>query len=45
MGNLKNTAYLQVFLGKLFEGIGGLVFGDHIIIAFKSQYGEVVNFF
>jgi dynein heavy chain len=26
MGNLKNIGYLQVFLGKLFEGIGGLVF-------------------
>lgn len=44
MGNLKNVAYLQVFLGKLFEGIGGLVFEGDNIKAFKSKSGELVEF-
>jgi hypothetical protein len=29
MGNITNQSYVQVFLSKLFEGIAGLIFGEH----------------
>ena len=44
MGNLKNLSYLQVFLGKLFEGIDGLVFENEFIRSFRSKQGEMVHF-
>lgn len=44
MGNLANKAYLQLFLGKLFEGIAGLIFEDDDIVGFYSQSNEQIRF-
>jgi hypothetical protein len=40
MGNLSNQTHLQAFLGKLFEGIAGLVFVEGNIVAIRSASQE-----
>ena len=40
MGNLSNQTHLQVFLGKLFEGIAGMVFDQGDIVAILSGSRE-----
>jgi dynein heavy chain len=44
MGNITNQAYVQVFLSKLFEGIAGLIFGEHQIVGFYSKSKEQLFF-
>jgi hypothetical protein len=44
MGQLKNVKYLEVFLAKLFEGVGGLRFRNETnIVGYTSQTGETIS--
>ena len=43
MGQLKSSDYLERFLSKLFEGIGGLIFpAEAVISGFSGSTGEKI---
>ena len=44
MGNLSDTAYLQVFLSKLFAGVAGLLFEKDMATGFFSSSQENLYF-
>ena len=44
MGQMKNLKYLEVFMGKLFEGLEGLKFKTNSLISgCVSKTGEIVT--